>query len=86
MPGSSLRNVWPWRRCIFDPASDIDTVVANSLKALDPKRPIREADISRARGLSALDKEKARPISSVLAMASGPVNLQLLGVLTVSVT
>ena len=28
-----------------EPASDIDTVVANSLKALDPKRPIREADI-----------------------------------------
>ncbi len=25
--------------------SDIDTAVVNSLKALDPKRPIREADI-----------------------------------------
>ena len=25
--------------------SDIDTVVVDSLKALDPKRPIREADI-----------------------------------------
>jgi hypothetical protein len=24
---------------------DIDTVVVDSLKALDPKRPIREADI-----------------------------------------
>jgi hypothetical protein len=29
-----------------EPASDIDTVVADSLKALAPKRPIREADIS----------------------------------------
>jgi hypothetical protein len=25
--------------------SDIDTVVADSLKVLDPKRPIREADV-----------------------------------------
>ena len=30
-----------------EPASDIDTVVVDSLKALDPKRPIREADIDR---------------------------------------
>ena len=28
-----------------EPASDVDTVTADSLKALDPKRPIREADI-----------------------------------------
>jgi hypothetical protein len=28
-----------------EPASDIDTVVVDSLKALDSKRPIREADI-----------------------------------------
>ena len=28
--------------------SDIDTAVVDSLKALDPERPIREADISRA--------------------------------------
>jgi hypothetical protein len=27
--------------------SDIDTVVVDSLKALDPKRPIREADIEQ---------------------------------------
>jgi hypothetical protein len=26
-----------------EPASDVDTVVVDSLKALDPKRPIREA-------------------------------------------
>jgi len=28
-----------------EPASDINTEDADSLKALDPKRPIREADI-----------------------------------------
>jgi hypothetical protein len=27
--------------------SDIDTVVVDSLKSLDPKRPIREGDIAR---------------------------------------
>ena len=27
--------------------SDIDIVLVDSLKALDPKRPIREADIDR---------------------------------------
>jgi hypothetical protein len=31
-----------------EPVSDIDTVVVDSLKALDPKRPIREADIAVA--------------------------------------
>jgi hypothetical protein len=30
-----------------EPASDIDTVVVDSLKALDPKWPIREADIGQ---------------------------------------
>jgi hypothetical protein len=29
------------------PASDVDTVAVDSLKALDPDRPIREADIPR---------------------------------------
>jgi hypothetical protein len=28
-----------------EPVSDIDTAVVDSLKALDPQRPIREADI-----------------------------------------
>src|SRR5512143_2486151 len=28
-----------------EPASDIDTILVDSLKALDPNRPIREADI-----------------------------------------
>jgi hypothetical protein len=30
-----------------EPASDIDTAVADSLKVLDPEWPIREADSSR---------------------------------------
>ena len=29
-----------------EPASDIDTEVVDSLKVLDPRQPIREADIS----------------------------------------
>ena len=29
-----------------EPVSDIDTAVADSLKVLDPNRPIREADIT----------------------------------------
>jgi hypothetical protein len=31
-----------------EPVSDIDIAVVDSLKALDPKRPIREADMQRA--------------------------------------
>ena len=30
-----------------EPVSDIDTLVVDSLKALDPEWPIREADIAR---------------------------------------
>jgi hypothetical protein len=33
-----------------EPASDIDTVPADSLKALDLDRPIREADLAKYRG------------------------------------
>ena len=33
-----------------EPVSDINTEAADSLKALDPKRPIREADMRQARG------------------------------------
>jgi hypothetical protein len=32
-----------------EPASDVDTVVVDSLKALDPNRPIREATESLPR-------------------------------------
>src|SRR5215471_112793 len=33
-----------------EPASDIDTATLDSLKALDPNRPIREADIAERSG------------------------------------
>ena len=33
-----------------EPASDVDTVVVDSLKALDPNRPIREATVWATRG------------------------------------
>ena len=32
-----------------EPVSDIDTEVVDSLKVLDPRRPIREADIPETR-------------------------------------
>ena len=32
-----------------EPASDVDTALVDSLKALDPNRPIREADIGEFR-------------------------------------
>src|SRR5260370_10079390 len=37
-----------------EPASDIDTMAVDSLKALDPKRPIREADMASVKGRSRL--------------------------------
>jgi hypothetical protein len=40
--------------------SDIDTVLVDSLKALDPKRPIREADVALKRSLHL----EARPVAS----------------------
>jgi hypothetical protein len=51
--GSSVSNLsHPVEQVVADseekhePAGDIDTVVVDSLKALDPERPIREADIA----------------------------------------
>ena len=39
----------PWRESEekHEPVSDIDTVVVDSLKALDPEWPIREADVDQ---------------------------------------
>jgi hypothetical protein len=39
--------------------SDIDTAVVDGLKVLDPKRPIREADIVNPRTMSALPSDAA---------------------------
>ena len=52
-PANSLTTKTPYKGLGADseekhePVSDIDTVVADSLKVLDPKRPIREADMLR---------------------------------------
>ncbi len=49
-----------------EPMSDIDTVVVDSLKALDPKRPIREADMSVSCGHFAIVPESdIHPIHKV---------------------
>jgi hypothetical protein len=39
-----------------EPASDIDTAIVDSLKVLDPKWPIREADMARRPSLVANDR------------------------------
>ena len=39
-----------------EPASDIDTVVVDGLKVLDPRRPIREADIALRASRSDFDQ------------------------------
>jgi hypothetical protein len=44
-----------------EPASDIDTARVDSLKALDPKRPIREADIGRSSAPAACDAIDLEP-------------------------
>ena len=40
-----------------EPASDIDTVVVDSLKALDPKWPIREVDVGERVAVGVADDE-----------------------------
>jgi hypothetical protein len=42
-----------------EPVSDIDTVVVDSLKALDPEWPIREADITASLGELTFSSQKA---------------------------
>ena len=61
-----------------EPVSDIDTAAADSLKVLDPKRPIREADIASAfmstrlsqardeRGSERVPDNKVRPLAPSL--------------------
>jgi len=45
-----------------EPASDIDNAVVDSLKALDPKWPIREADIAALRICAKITRRR-RPCS-----------------------
>ena len=55
-----------------EPVSDIDTEVVDSLKVLDPKRPIREADIA-SRGTLFLEQRHRegdrRPLSGTPPLA-----------------
>ena len=81
----------PWRRFRREAqaVSDIDTVLVDGLKALDPKRPIREADIGRqfvrcriAKGcyrpaVTRRDKVRQYPISSPPCLAMLPFGLGL---------
>jgi len=50
-----------------EPATDIDTVAVDSLKALDPNGPIREADIRRAPTelLLEIETPNACPVASL---------------------
>ena len=45
--------------------SDIDTAMADSLKALDPDRPIREADIVRDLGANKKSRNVSRDFSQI---------------------
>ncbi len=51
---------------------DIDTVVVDSLKVLDPNRPIREADIARA-----IRAAKAAGAGEVTADGEGVIRIAL---------
>src|ERR1700693_3584052 len=61
-----------------EPASDIDTVVVDSLKALDPERPIREADI-RLERINPYDTSIVRPRVDQAALAVPVVFLACCG-------
>jgi hypothetical protein len=54
-----------------EPASDIDTVVVDCLKALDPKWPIREVDVGERLPISIADDE-APPIQLGVGLVDGP--------------
>jgi hypothetical protein len=50
-----------------EPVSDIDTVVVDSLKTLDPKRPIREGDKTRC-GRFVREVLPAQPVDATQAL------------------
>ena len=49
-----------------EPVSDIDTVVVDSLKALDPERPIREADMGHCLAIVYLNERASDSGGSAL--------------------
>ena len=54
-----------------EPVSDIDTVVVDSLKALDPKWPIREVDVGE-RLPGGVPDDEAPPIQLGVGLVDGP--------------
>src|SRR6476660_4320870 len=70
-----------------EPVSDIDTVVVDSLKALDPKRPIREADIDgvdmRRRGQGAVQQIIALLGAEITGIGGRHVGEKALSVLSI---
>ena len=72
-PANSLTKKAPYKGLGADseekhePVSDIDTVVVDSLKVLDPERPIREADIPMRR-VAALN-DATGPITTTKCIA-----------------
>jgi len=57
-----------------EPVSDIDTVAVDSLKVLDPKRPIREADIGSGRLVLALSRSARSVDQCLLTEREGGLN------------
>ena len=49
--------------------SDINIAAVDSLKVLDPNRPIREADMAPKRGMSASDPSRASAAIFVLCLS-----------------
>ena len=58
-----------------EPVSDIDTAVADSLKVLDLKRPIREADIGPAPTSPARKKHASRAMTPHREVRFTPVQI-----------
>src|SRR6476659_148463 len=58
-----------------EPASDVDTVVVDGLKALDPKRPIREAEHEAAEWQAAMEA------LILVATSGGPTMFARIGVM-----
>jgi hypothetical protein len=58
--------------------SDIDTVLVDSLKALDPKRPIREADIYHQSQLKEHPLNSNKPQHLPLPNALGQYRIAML--------
>ena len=72
-----------------EPVSDIDTGAVDSLKVLDPKRPIREADITQGtrtlRGCSAAPIVRTEMQRSRRARRSHPEHPRFIGILQVTI-